>query len=664
MNYGYVKVASAIPAVRVGDVAYNVEQIENLVIQAEGKGVEVIVFPELSLTGYTCQDLFRQQLLLDRVEQGVMRLMDFTRKLDIIAIVGAPVPVGNLLLNCAVVIQKGHVLGMVPKFYLPNYSEFYEKRWFASAQDLRDMELRYAGNVVNMTADVQLFRTADGVLFGIEICEDVWAPAPPSNKLALAGADIVFNLSASDELIGKHDYLKSLLSQQSARTMTGYVYSSCGFGESTQDVVYGGNAMIYENGKLLAEAARFSLEPQIMMTQIDVEKLRSERRGNSTYVNAQRNVKFSLLDKQFGIRIIDAFSKEMEREFKLERTVSPHPFIPAMEDMEVSCEEIFNIQVMGLVKRLVHTHAETAVIGISGGLDSTLALLVCVKAFDKLKRSRKGIVGVTMPGFGTTGRTYNNAMELMRSLGITVKEVSIVDAVTQHFEDINHDISVHDVTYENSQARERTQVLMDMANKLNGMVVGTGDLSELALGWATYNGDHMSMYGVNASVPKTLIRYLVNYVAQREVDDRSAQTLQDIIDTPISPELIPADEKGNIQQKTEDLVGPYELHDFFLYYFLRFGFSPKKIFMLAKNAFIENKSKRVKLGPNDPETYDEETIKKWLRVFVRRFFSQQFKRSCLPDGPKVGSVSLSPRGDWRMPSDAMAAMWMQDAENM
>ncbi len=664
MNYGYVKVASAIPSVRVGDVAYNVEQIENLVIQAEGKGVEVIVFPELSLTGYTCQDLFRQQLLLDRVEQGVMRLMDFTRKLDIIAIVGAPVPVGNLLLNCAVVIQKGHVLGMVPKFYLPNYSEFYEKRWFASAQDLRDMELRYAGNVVNMTADVQLFRTADGVLFGIEICEDVWAPAPPSNKLALAGADIVFNLSASDELIGKHDYLKSLLSQQSARTMTGYVYSSCGFGESTQDVVYGGNAMIYENGKLLAEAARFSLEPQMMMTQIDVEKLRSERRGNSTYVNAQRNVKFSLLDKQFGIRIIDAFSKEMEREFKLERTVSPHPFIPAMEDMEVSCEEIFNIQVMGLVKRLVHTHAETAVIGISGGLDSTLALLVCVKAFDKLKRSRKGIVGVTMPGFGTTGRTYNNAMELMRSLGITVKEVSIVDAVTQHFEDINHDISVHDVTYENSQARERTQVLMDMANKLNGMVVGTGDLSELALGWATYNGDHMSMYGVNASVPKTLIRYLVNYVAQREVDDQSAQTLQDIINTPISPELIPADEKGNIQQKTEDLVGPYELHDFFLYYFLRFGFSPKKIFMLAKNAFIENKSKRVKLGPNDPETYDEETIKKWLRVFVRRFFSQQFKRSCLPDGPKVGSVSLSPRGDWRMPSDAMAAMWMQDAENM
>lgn len=664
MNYGFVKVASAIPSVRVGDIAYNVEQIENLTIQAEGKGVEVIVFPELSVTGYTCQDLFRQQLLLDMVEQGIMRLMDFTRKLDIITIVGAPVPVGNLLLNCAIVIQKGRILGMVPKFYLPNYSEFYEKRWFASAQDLRDMEVRYAGNIVSMTADIQLFRTADGVLFGIEICEDVWAPAPPSNKLALAGADIVFNLSASDELIGKHAYLKSLLSQQSARTMTAYVYSSCGFGESTQDVVYGGNAMIYENGILLSEAERFSMEPQMMMAQVDIEKLRSERRGNSTYVNAQRNVKFSALDKQFGIRVIDALPHEINREFFLERVIPSHPFIPADENMKASCEEIFNIQVMGLVKRLVHTCAETAVIGISGGLDSTLALLVCVKAFDKLKRNRKEIIGVTMPGFGTTGRTYSNALALMRELGVTIREVNIIPAVTQHFEDIGHDISVHDVTYENSQARERTQVLMDMANQLNGMVIGTGDLSELALGWATYNGDHMSMYGVNASVPKTLIRYLVKYVAQYEVDGQSAHTLQDIIDTPISPELIPADEKGDIAQKTEDLVGPYELHDFFLYYFLRFGFSPKKIFLLAKNAFMGNHSMRVKLGPNDPDTYDEETIKKWLRVFVRRFFSQQFKRSCLPDGPKVGSVSLSPRGDWRMPSDAMVTMWRQDAENI
>ncbi len=446
--------------------------------------------------------------------------------------------------------------------------------------------------------------------------------------------------------------------------MTGYVYSSCGFGESTQDVVYGGNAFIYENGKLLAEAKRFSLEPQLEITQIDIERLRSERRTNSTSVNAQLNVKASVSDKQFSIRIIDALPAEIEREFILERNVNPHPFIPTNDDMRASCEEIFNIQVMGLVKRIVHTHAKTVVIGISGGLDSTLALLVCVKAFDKIDRSRKDIIGVTMPGFGTTDRTYNNALELMKGLGVTIREVSIVKAVCQHFEDIGHDISIHDVTYENSQARERTQILMDLANQLNGMVIGTGDLSELALGWATYNGDHMSMYGVNVSIPKTLIRYLVSYVSQYEVDDESMATLKDIIDTPISPELIPADEHGNIKQKTEDLVGPYELHDFFLYYFLRFGFCPQKIYLLAKKAFIENPFGRVKIGPNDPDIYDEETIKKWLRVFVRRFFNQQFKRSCLPDGPKVGSVSLSPRGDWRMPSDASAAIWIQDAENL
>lgn len=664
MKYGFVKVASAIPSVRVGDVTYNIQQAENLIARAEGMGVEVITFPELSITGYTCQDLFQQQILLDSVEEGVMRLLDFTRKLDIIAIVGAPVTAGDLLLNCAVVIQKGQILGVVPKVYLPNYSEFYEKRWFASAQDLHDMDIRYAGKVIRMTADVQLFRTAEGMLFGIEICEDVWAPTPPSNKLALAGADIIFNLSASDELIGKHDYLKSLLSQQSARTMTGYVYSSCGFGESTQDVVYGGNAIIYENGKLLAEGDRFSMEPQMKTAQIDIEKLRLERRTNSTYVNAQREVKSLVPDRQCGFRIVDARPAEIEREFMLERNVNPHPFIPATETMKAACEEIFSIQVMGLVKRVVHTHAKTVVIGISGGLDSTLALLVCVKAFDKLKRSRKDIIGVTMPGFGTTDRTYNNALDLMNSLGVTIREVNIVKAVTQHFEDIGHDMLVHDVTYENSQARERTQILMDMANRLEGMVIGTGDLSELALGWATYNGDHMSMYGVNASIPKTLIRYLVGYVSKYEVDSKSMMTLNDIIDTPISPELIPADENGNIKQKTEDLVGPYELHDFFLYYFLRFGFRPRKIYLLARKAFLENQSEREKIGPNDPDAYDEETIKKWLRVFIRRFFSQQFKRSCLPDGPKVGSVSLSPRGDWRMPSDASATIWMQDAENL
>ena len=664
MKYGYMKVASAIPAVRVGDVIFNTQKIEEQIVLAEGKGVDVIVFPELSLTGYSCQDLFRQQILLEASEQGVMMLLDFTRKLDIIAIIGAPVVAGDLLLNCGIVIQHGQILGIVPKTYLPNYSEFYEKRWFASAQDLRDQELRFAGHKVKLTSAVQLFRTYDGFMFGVEICEDVWAPAPPSNKLALAGADVIFNLSASDELIGKNNYLKSLLSQQSARTMTGYVYSSCGFGESTQDVVYGGNALVYENGKLLSESKRFSIEPQMVVTQIDVEKLRAERRTNSTYVNAQRNVKFSMLDKQFDICVIDAAPAENQREFVMERDVNPHPFIPTTSDMRASCEEIFNIQVMGLAKRIVHTYAKTVVLGISGGLDSTLALLVCVKTFDKLGMNRKGIFGVTMPGFGTTDRTYNNAMSLMQSLGISIKEVSIAKAVTQHFEDIGHDMSVHDVTYENSQARERTQILMDLANKLGGMVIGTGDLSELALGWATYNGDHMSMYGVNASIPKTLIRHLVNYVAESGVDEQSRATLQDIIDTPISPELIPADENGNIKQKTEDLVGPYELHDFFLYYFLRFGFRPSKIFMLAKKAFLETNGERVKISDQDPDNYDEDTIKKWLKTFLRRFFSQQFKRSCLPDGPKVGSVSLSPRGDWRMPSDATATIWLQEAENL
>ena len=476
----------------------------------------------------------------------------------------------------------------------------------------------------------------------MEICEDVWAPAPPSNHLALSGAELIFNLSASDELIGKHDYLKSVLAQQSARTMTGYVYSGCGYGESTQDVVYGGNAMIYENGKLLVEADRFSMEPQMMITQIDVEKLRTERRTNSTYVNAQHS---------YSAKIINAHGIQ-PRDFQLIREIDAHPFIPKTADMKQSCEEIFSIQVMGLAKRIEHTHSKKVIVGISGGLDSTLALLVCVKTFDKLKMDRKGIVGVTMPGFGTTDRTYNNAINLMKSLGITLMEISIAKAVTQHFKDIGHDAAVHDVTYENSQARERTQILMDLSNQLGGLVVGTGDLSELALGWATYNGDHMSMYGVNASVPKTLIQYLVRYVAEIERkeknDQKTYEILMDVVNTPISPELIPADENGNIKQKTEDLVGPYELHDFFLYYFLRFGFRPQKIFLLAQHAF--------------KGSYDDVTIKKWLTTFLRRFFAQQFKRSCLPDGPKVGSVSLSPRGDWRMPTDASSAMWLKECE--
>ena len=640
MNYGFIKVASAVPSVKVADCKYNVEQIEQQIILAEGQGVEIIVFPELSLTGYTCQDLFRQNLLLETTESAMLMLLDFTRQLNIISIVGLPIAVGDLLLNCAAIIQKGQILGIVAKEYLPNYNEFYEKRWFASVQDLRTTELRFAGNQINLSFTPQIFVTCDGVRFGVEICEDVWAPTPPSNHLALAGADIIFNLSASDELIGKHDYLCKLLAQQSARTITGYVYSSAGFGESTQDVVYGGNALIFENGHLLQSGPRFAMTPQMQVAQIDVERLRTERRGNTTYVNAQR--------RMIGEDVIFKNAHSiLPKDFVLERPVDAHPFIPSPDMMEKSCEEILNIQVMGLAKRLVHTSCQKVVIGISGGLDSTLALLVCAMTFDKLGLDRSGIIGVTMPGFGTTDRTYTNAIKLMQSLHITIREISIAKSVTQHFEDIGHDISVHDTTYENSQARERTQILMDVSNQEGGLVIGTGDLSELALGWCTYNGDHMSMYAVNASIPKTLIACLVKFVAGTMDADTSA-TLHDVVDTPISPELVPADEDGNIQQKTEDLVGPYELHDFFLYYFMRHGFRPMKIFLLAQKAFAGQ--------------YDDDVIKHWLKTFFRRFFSQQFKRSCLPDGPKVGSISLSPRGDWRMPSDASSELWLRECE--
>lgn len=657
MNYGYIKVASAIPNVKVGDCHYNLQEIEQTIVRAEGQHVEVIVFPELSITGYTCQDLFRQQLLLDASEQAVVMLMDFTRQLDIISIVGVPVQVGSILLNCAAVIQKGELLAIIPKTYLPNYNEFYEKRWFASSQDLHTTEVIYAGSRVTVSPQPTIFHTYTGATFGVELCEDVWAPEPPSTKLTLAGADIIFNLSASDELIGKHSYLCQLLSQQSARTMSGYVYSSSGFGESTQDVVYGGNALIYENGQCIAESERFSFQPQMVVSQIDYEKLRAERRNNTTFVNAQRTGY-----DEGEIRHINCHSIATDTDFSLMREVSPTPFIPKSDDMKASCEEIFNIQVAGLAKRLSHTGCNNVILGISGGLDSTLALLVCIRTFDKLNLSRKGIVGVTMPGFGTTDRTYTNAINLMKSLGVTIREINIRKACVQHFEDIGHDIAIHDVTYENSQARERTQILMDLSNQLGGLVIGTGDLSELALGWATYNGDHMSMYGVNVSIPKTLIRYLVQYVAESpsrvgvttgELDDMARTTLLDVINTPISPELIPADSEGNISQKTEDLVGPYVLHDFFLYYFLRCGFKPAKILMLAKQAFT---------SPDAEYHYEEETIKKWLQTFLRRFFSQQFKRSCLPDGPKVGSVSLSPRGDWRMASDATSSLWINSSK--
>lgn len=642
MKFGYITVASAIPSVRVADAEYNIKQIESLVAQAEGRGAEIIVFPELSVTGYTCQDLFAQQTLVEQAEMKVLQLLDFSRKLDIICVVGAPVCIGTGLYNCAVVCQHGNVLGIVPKRFLPNYAEFYEKRWFASSDDLDgEAEVRFAGSTVTVSSGMQLFQTCDGVKFGIELCEDVWSPVPPSGELALSGADIILNLSASDDLIGKNAYLKSLLAQQSARLVCGYVYSSCGFGESTQDVVYGGNAYVYENGALVAESQRFSLDEQLVISQIDVDKLRTERRKNTSFIHAARGMKATVIHTE----------PVEPRDFALLRKPNPHPFIPASCDMFDSCDEIFSIQVCGLAKRLVHTNCKRVVLGISGGLDSTLALLVCVKTFDKLGYDRKGIVGVTMPGFGTTDRTYNNAISLMQSLGVTIREISICKSVEQHFVDIDHDINVHDVTYENGQARERTQILMDLSNQLGGLVIGTGDLSELALGWATYNGDHMSMYGVNASIPKTLIRYLVSHVADNSVDAQSRDTLLDIIDTPISPELIPADENGNIKQKTEDLVGPYELHDFFLYHFLRFGFRPAKLFMLARNAF-------------DASVYSDDVIKHWLRTFLRRFFQQQFKRSCLPDGPKVGSVTLSPRGDWRMPTDASAAMWLAECDTL
>ena len=657
MNYGFIKVASAIPSLRVADCDYNERQIESLIVQAEGKGVEVIVFPELCLTSYSCQDLFGQQILVDSAEAALFRLLDVTRSLRIISIIGMPVQVQSSLFNCAIVIQSGKILGIVPKTYLPNYKEFYEQRWFASATTISDTQVNLCAQSVPMSRNI-VFKTSN-VNFGIEICEDVWAPIPPSCHLALRGADVIFNLSASNELISKNSYLHSLLSQQSARCIAGYVYSSAGFGESTQDVVYAGNAIIYENGKLLATSKRFSLNEQLVISEIDVEHIRTERRTNTSFaesmrVEAQKDDTLEICSQQVSPKY----------DFELTRWINPHPFVPAGKALDERCQEIFDIQVEGLAKRIIHTNAKCVVLGISGGLDSTLALLVCAKTMDKLKRNRTDIIGITMPGFGTTGRTYNNSVALMDSLGVTLKEISIKEACMQHFHDIDQNINIHDVTYENAQARERTQILMDVANQFDGFVVGTGDLSELALGWATYNADHMSNYGVNCSIPKTLVKYLVTWVANSVVDEDSKATLLDIVDTPISPELIPADEEGNIKQKTEDLVGPYELHDFFLYNFLRLGFRPAKIYYLAQQAFIkqtysEKEERNMAVGQ-----YDDETIKKWLTTFCRRFFTQQFKRSCLPDGPKVGSVSLSPRGDWRMPSDASYSMWVKECEEL
>lgn len=640
MNYGFVKVAAAIPRVSVSDCKFNADQIENLIVNAEKKNVQIISFPELCITGYTCADLLLQQFLLEEAETALLQILHNTRHLDIVSILGMPMAVNSIMLNTAVVIHKGKILGIVPKTYLPNYKEFYEQRWFAPAGVLTEKQTRMCGQLVPIGTNL-LFE-ASNVTFGIEICEDLWATIPPSSYLTLQGAEIIFNLSADNEGIGKHNYLLSLISQQSARCLSGYVFCSCGFGESTTDVVFAGNGLIFENGTLLKRSERFCLEEQLIITEIDVEHLRTERRINTTYAANRGNIK---VDSPICIPI-----ETKEKEIEITRAIYPHPFVPYGPELAERCKEVFSIQIAGLAKRIMHTHIQTAVIGISGGLDSTLALLVCIKTFDKLNLPRKNIIGITMPGFGTTDRTYNNALNLMKALGITIREISIKDACIQHFKDIEHDINVHDATYENAQARERTQILMDIANQTNGLVIGTGDLSELALGWATYNGDHMSMYGVNASVPKTLVKYLVQWVAENEMENEIKSTLLDIVDTPISPELTPANEDGEINQKTEDLVGPYELHDFFMYYFLKYGFRPAKIFFLAQKAFQEK--------------YNNETIKKWLYTFFRRFFNQQFKRSCMPDGPKTGSFSLSPRGDWRMPSDASSTAWLHEIENI
>jgi len=627
MNNGFVRVAAAIPELRVADCAFNVTRMADLVRKGEDEKVQVICFPELSVTAYTCADLFQQKQLLSDALKALNELQMLTFSTTAVIIVGMPLRIQSQLFNTAVVLQGGHIMGVVPKTHLPNNNEFYEKRWFTSATETSVQSILLAGEQVPFGTDL-LF--SDGKFsFSIELCEDLWVPIPPSSQHAMHGADIIFNLSATNELIGKHQYLRKLIEQQSARCIAGYVYVSAGAGESTTDVVYSGNGLIAENGNLIATSDRFSFEPQLIISDIDIERLQADRLRNTNYAN-------DVSDRVYRtINIEDAHFTQ----FELKRTFDKHPFVPPIENREDSCHEIFSIQVGGLAKRWQHTQSETVVIGISGGLDSTLALLVCVKTADKLGFDRKRIIGITMPGFGTTDRTYSNAINLMKSLGITMLEISIKEACELHFKDINHNPKVHNITYENTQARERTQILMDIANQRNGLVIGTGDLSELALGWATYNGDHMSMYAVNSGVPKTLVRYLVDWAAH-EIDATSNDILRDVLDTPVSPELLPADENGDIAQKTEDIVGPYELHDFFLYYMVRFGFSPGRILFLAKNAF--------------GDTYTDDIIEKWMKTFVRRFFAQQFKRSCIPDGPKVGSINLSPRGDWRMPSDAIA----------
>ncbi len=639
-NFGFLKVAAAVPQVRVADCAHNAGRIIALTEEAARRGVEIVVFPELAVTGYTCGDLLLQSTLLDAADEALAEIVRATRKLPLTVIAGVPLRHGSTLYNCAAVFTQGRVLGVVPKIHIPDYGEFYETRWFASGEGIAEERIAAAGQQADFGADLTF--EVNGTEFGVEICEDLWTAVPPSSHLALDGAKAIFNLSASPETAGKHAYLRQLVAQQSARTLAAYVYCSAGMGESSTDLVFAGNALIAENGSILREAERFSADEQLVVADVDIQRLEFERR---------RNTSFRRRDGASENTVIEMEIPQGLRAAALDRDIDPLPFVPKDEaHRNERCEEIFRIQAHGLARRLRHTGCQRAVVGISGGLDSTLALLVTVRAFDFLGIGRSGIVGITMPGFGTTDRTYNNALELMRGLGVTLREIPIRDACIQHMKDIGMEPSDRSTAYENAQARERTQILMDVANMEGGLVVGTGDLSELALGWATYNGDQMSMYGVNASVPKTLVRHLVKWAADTERDAATRATLLDILDTPVSPELLPADDEGRIAQKTEDLVGPYELHDFFLYHFLRLGAGPAKILFLAETAFRGS--------------YDRATIHKWLCVFFRRFFAQQFKRSAMPDGPKVGSAALSPRGDWRMPSDASAAAWLQELETL
>lgn len=650
----FFRVASLCPEIKIADVNFNTRSIVESYKSACAGGAQIIVFPELCITGYTCADLFTNNLLLDSSDEAIIRLTRSTEGMSQVMIVGAPIRNNGKIFNCAVAISNGKIHGIIPKTHLPNYGEFYEKRWFSPASHnngdnvtLCDVNQEEIHKDIPFGADI-LFNLNIGqrrnVLMGIEICEDLWVANPPSTLMALAGAEIICNLSASDETIGKHQYLKSLISQQSARCRCAYIYSSAGIGESSTDLVFSGNNIIAENGYILAEGKRFNLQSQNVFADLDPELLANDRHRTPGFFEGNTT----------RYRIIDVKcqnSEEQSEDTTYYRHITRTPFVPEeRENLTKNCEEIINIQAWGLMQRLRSTGCKKAIIGISGGLDSTLALLITVKAFDMLGYDRSGIIAVTMPGFGTTDRTHNNANILMQRLGVTIKEISIADAVSLHFKDIKHDPSIHDATYENSQARERTQILMDLANKYGGMLIGTGDLSELALGWCTYNGDQMSMYGVNSSIPKTLVKYLVEFFASTTSDSSLAETLKDIIETPISPELIPANSDGTIEQKTEDLVGPYELHDFFLYHTLRHGYRPGKILMMAEYAF--------------KDIYDRKTILKWLKTFYRRFFNQQFKRSAMPDGPKVGSVCLSPRGDWRMPSDASSSLWLEELEKI